>query len=143
MKIRAAAREYLIDIEVRKFTAKTIRSYKNNLNLFVRYCNEIEGIDQMEDVSLAVVRNFSRYMSSKGKKGSYINGLLKVAKRIYKAMTARGLSSALLSSVRKSTPLQTTENTLFVLFLKYENKFTNMFTNALTFTNTNDIIRTD
>ena len=80
MKIRAAAREYLIDIEVRKFTAKTIRSYKNNLNLFVRYCNENEGIDQMEDVSLAVVRNFSRYMSSKGKKGSYINGLLKVAK---------------------------------------------------------------
>ena len=46
MKIRAAAREYLIDIEVRKFTAKTICSYKNNLNLFVRYCNEIEGIDQ-------------------------------------------------------------------------------------------------
>ena len=80
MKIRAAAREYLIDIEVRKFTAKTIRSYKNNLNLFVRYCNEIEGIDQMEDVSLAVVRNFSRYMSSNGTKGSYINGLLKVAK---------------------------------------------------------------
>ncbi len=80
MKIRAAAKEYLIDIEVRKFTAKTIRSYRNNLNLFVRYCNEIEGIDQMEDVSLAVVRNFSRYMSSKGKKGSYINGLLKVAK---------------------------------------------------------------
>lgn len=46
-------------------------------------------------------------------------------------------------SVRKSTPLQTTENTLFVLFLKYENKFTNMFTNTLTFKNTNDIIRTD
>ncbi len=65
MKIRAAAREYLIDIEVRKFTAKTIRSYKNNLNLFVRYCNEIEGIDQMEDVSLAVVRNFSRYSKTK------------------------------------------------------------------------------
>lgn len=34
MKISTAAREYLIEIEVRKFTPKTIRSYRNNLNLF-------------------------------------------------------------------------------------------------------------
>ena len=33
MKISTAAREYLIEIEVRKFTPKTIRSYRNNLNL--------------------------------------------------------------------------------------------------------------
>lgn len=38
MKISTAAREYLIEIEVRKFTPKTIRSYRNNLNLFLRYC---------------------------------------------------------------------------------------------------------
>ena len=31
-------------------------------------------------MSLSVVRQFSIYMSSKGRKGSYINGLLKVAK---------------------------------------------------------------
>jgi len=30
MKISTAAREYLIEIEVRKFTPKTIRSYRNN-----------------------------------------------------------------------------------------------------------------
>ena len=35
MKISTAAREYLIEIEVRKYTAKTIRSNKNNLNLFI------------------------------------------------------------------------------------------------------------
>lgn len=46
-------------------------------------------------------------------------------------------------SVRKSTPLQTAENTMIILSLKYKNKFTSMFANALTFTNTNDIIRTD
>ena len=38
MKISTAAREYLIEIEVRKCTPKTIRSYRNNLNLFLRYC---------------------------------------------------------------------------------------------------------
>ena len=32
MKISAAIREYLIEIEVRKYTPKMIRSYRNNLN---------------------------------------------------------------------------------------------------------------
>lgn len=40
MKISAAAKEYLIEIEVRKYTPKTIRSYRNNLNLFLRFCEE-------------------------------------------------------------------------------------------------------
>ncbi len=80
MKISTAAKEYLIEIEVRKFTPKTIRSYRNNLNLFLRFCEEQAHVTDVEDLSLAVVRQFSLYMSSRGKKGSYINGLLKVAK---------------------------------------------------------------
>ena len=80
MKISTAAREYLIEIEVRKFTPKTIRSYRNNLNLFLRYCETEAQIMDIEDVSLVTIRQFTLYMISKGKKGSYINGLLKVAK---------------------------------------------------------------
>ena len=80
MKISTAVKEYLIEIEVRKYTPKTIRSYRNNLNLFLRFCEEEAGVTEIEDVSLAVVRQFSRFMSEQGKKGSYINGLLKVAK---------------------------------------------------------------
>ena len=80
MEIGVAAKEYLIEIEVRKYTPKTIRSYRNNLNLFLRFCEEETKISEIEDVSFAVVRRFSLYQSGKGKKGSYINGLLKVAK---------------------------------------------------------------
>ena len=36
MMITAAEREYLTEIEIRKYTQKTIRSYKNNLDLFIR-----------------------------------------------------------------------------------------------------------
>ena len=42
MEIGMAAKEYLIEIEVRKYTPKTIRSYRNNLNLFLRFCTEHE-----------------------------------------------------------------------------------------------------
>ena len=37
MEIGMAAKEYLIEIEVRKYTPKMIRSYRNNLNLFLRF----------------------------------------------------------------------------------------------------------
>lgn len=79
MKISTAKREYLTEIEVRKYTPKTIRSYRNNLNLFLRFCEEEAGITEIEELTLSVVRQFSLYMSGKGRKGSYINGLLKVA----------------------------------------------------------------
>ena len=80
MKISVAKREYLTEIEVRKFTLKTIKSYRNNLNLFLRFCEEEAGISEVEELTLSVVRQFSLYMSGKGRKGSYITGLLKVAK---------------------------------------------------------------
>ena len=80
MKIEVAVKEYLVEIEVRKFTKKTIRSYRNNLNLFLRYCQEEADVFDMEDLTLAVIRKFTLYMTGKGRKGSYINGLLKVAK---------------------------------------------------------------
>ena len=76
MKISVAKREYLTEIEVRKFTLKTIKSYRNNLNLFLRFCEEEAGISEVEELTLSVVRQFSLYMSGKGRKGSYINGLL-------------------------------------------------------------------
>ena len=49
MKIKHALQEYLLDIEVRKYTPKTIRSYRNNLNLFVRYLDEEADIFDTED----------------------------------------------------------------------------------------------
>lgn len=80
MKMQSAVEEYLVEIEVRKYTPKTIRGYRNNLNLFLRFCEEEAGIEDVEDVALSVIRKFSVYFSSRGKKGSYINGLLKTAK---------------------------------------------------------------
>ncbi len=47
MKISAAIREYLIEIEVRKYTPKTIRGYRNSLNLFLRFCEQETHIQEV------------------------------------------------------------------------------------------------
>ena len=80
MKIKHALQEYLLDIKVRKYTPKAIRSYRNNLNLFVRFLDEEAEVYDTEDLTLAAVRKFSAYMVGRGKKGRYVNGLLKTAK---------------------------------------------------------------
>ena len=80
MLIYVVAKEYLVEIEVRKFIKKTIRSYRNNLNMFLRFYHEEEKLDSLDDLSLAVVRRYTLYLVGKGRKGSYINGLLKVVK---------------------------------------------------------------
>ena len=75
MKIEVAVKEYLVEIEVRKFTKKTIRSYRNNLNLFLRFCQEEADVFDMEDLTLAVIRKFTLFMTGRGRKGSYMGEL--------------------------------------------------------------------
>lgn len=80
MKIEHAIKEYLLEIEIRKFTPKTIKSYRNNLGLFFRFCNEVAKVDDTKELTLGLVKQFTHYMVSKNHKGSYINGLLAVVK---------------------------------------------------------------
>ena len=79
MKLTLASKEFLKEIEVRKYSPKTIRSYRNNLNLFLCYCAE-NGVEDTEDITLGTVKGFAFFMSSRGRKGTYINSLLKSVK---------------------------------------------------------------
>ena len=79
MEIQQGIKEFLIEIEVRKYTPRTIRGYRNNLNLFLRFCTEHEIAD-IENVTLATVKQFTRGMTARKKKGTYINGILKGVK---------------------------------------------------------------
>lgn len=81
MKMQSAVKEYLVEIEVRKYTPKTIRSYRCNLNSsFLRFCAEKLHVETVAALTPAVVRQFSRCMSEAGRKGTYINGVLKSIK---------------------------------------------------------------
>ncbi len=43
--------EYLLECEIRKFTPKTIRGYKNCIELLIRYCKEKYNVTKVKDVS--------------------------------------------------------------------------------------------
>ena len=80
MKLEVLVKEYLIEIEVRKYTPKTIRGYRNGLNLFLRFCKDQLDVNEIDDVTLGTVKKFTKFMTDAGRKGTYINGLLKTLK---------------------------------------------------------------
>ena len=76
MTVENAIREFLIEIEIRKYTPKTRKGYKNNHSLFSRFLGNFD----IEDLTLGEVKRFTAYMVERGKKGTYINGILKCVK---------------------------------------------------------------
>ena len=56
MKIRTAIQDFLVEIEIRKYTPKTQRGYRTNLKVFLKYCEEELQITDMVDLDMAVVK---------------------------------------------------------------------------------------
>jgi integrase/recombinase XerD len=80
MELSQAMKEYLIEIEIRKYSPRTIKTYRLNVGMFARYCKDEIETTEIEDVTVGNVKQFTQYMSNKGRKGTYINSMLKAIK---------------------------------------------------------------
>lgn len=79
MKVRDAIKDFLVECEIRNYTPKTLRGYRTNLNIFVAYLEQEEDITKMSEINMAVIKRFTQKMMN-GRKATYVNSLLKVAK---------------------------------------------------------------
>lgn len=80
MKIKAAVQDWLVECEIRRYTPKTLKGYRTNLNIFMRFCAEELDVHDMEEVTAATIKKFTQTLIRKGHKGTYVNGLLKTVK---------------------------------------------------------------
>lgn len=80
MEIKKAIKDWLVECEIRKYTPKTLKGYRTNLNIFCRFCEEELEITDMDDVDMTVIKKYTQKLIQKGHKGTYVNGLLKSAK---------------------------------------------------------------
>ena len=80
MLISTAIQEYLTEIEIRKYTPRTIRSYHLHLSSFNRFLLENKEVREVEEITLASVRQFSKFYVDLGRKGTYVNSMLKSVK---------------------------------------------------------------
>jgi len=82
--------EYILDCEIRKYTPKTINGYRNNLNYLREHLKEHCNIYCIEEVKAKNLKAFFKYISDKGRKETYMNGLLKNFRGLFKYAVTEG-----------------------------------------------------
>ena len=84
MQIKTVYSEFLFDCELRHFTQKTMKGYRNNLSQFFNYLDEKYSIQDIEEVTARQIKDFFKELWKNGRKVTYTNGLLKVFRAFFK-----------------------------------------------------------
>ena len=77
MKLTDALKEFLLEIEIKNYTKRTIKTYKNNNLLFITYLKNEFNIEEIEDVTQLNIKQYVRFLMKQGRKSTYINSILK------------------------------------------------------------------
>lgn len=84
MPLEDALKEFLYECELRKFTWKTVKSYRNGLEYLINYLKQEQNVECVENIESRHLKAFFRYQQKKGRKETYLNGLIKVYRAFFK-----------------------------------------------------------
>lgn len=83
MLLKEVLTKFIFDCEIRKMSSRTIKSYKNNNQ---RFFNFIEGefdVTELEEVSHLHIKQYFKFLISKGLSEVYVNGILKCLRAFF------------------------------------------------------------
>lgn len=84
MQIKTVYSEFLFECEVKHFSQKTMKGYRNNLSRFFNYLDEKYSIQDVEEITARQIKDFFKELWRNGRKVTYTNGLLKVFRAFFK-----------------------------------------------------------
>lgn len=79
-----ALKEFLFECQVRKYTWKTIKGYRNGLEFLINYLKQVHKLSQIEEISTRHLKAFFMYQTNRNRKETYMNGLLKTFRAFFK-----------------------------------------------------------
>lgn len=77
MLLEDAIKEYVYEIQIRNYTPRTIKGYKNNVLRFSQFIKNQWGVIELEEVSPAHIKQYLSSLKDKGRSPVYINTILK------------------------------------------------------------------
>ncbi|MBE6023458.1 MAG: recombinase [Cellulosilyticum sp.] len=69
--------EYLLEIQLKNYSIRTLKSVKNNNGLFLRYLESEFKIETLDKLSHVHIKAYIKYKQSLGLKATYINSILR------------------------------------------------------------------
>lgn len=77
MLLEDLAKEYIYEIQIRNYTPRTIKGYKNNILRFCQFIKNEFEIVELEEVSPIHIKQYLNSLNKKGRSPVYINTILK------------------------------------------------------------------
>ena len=102
LSMKGFVREYLFDCKVRNLAPRTIHNYEKQLDYFIRYLKEAQGVEVLEDLRPIHIKQFVVMLQGKKNKPSYVNDLLKAVKCLCAYAYEEGYTSELLTKKVKN-----------------------------------------
>ncbi len=90
MFLKDLLQEYIFECEIKKFTWKTIKSYRNSNLYLINYLEQEFNITNAKEVMPTHIKQFMMFQIKKGCKESYLNGLLRAFRAFYKYLLQEG-----------------------------------------------------
>lgn len=75
--------EFLYAKKIENQTQRTLRGYKNTLNLFASWLEQKWSIDELEDIRVSHLKQYVSYHLKVGHKGTYVNGIIKILRAFF------------------------------------------------------------
>ena len=72
MKMCVIIEEFLYAKKIENQTQRTLRGYKNTLNLFASWLEQKWSIDELEDIRVSHLKQYVSYHLKVGHKGTYL-----------------------------------------------------------------------
>lgn len=76
-------KEFIFDARMRKLSERTIKGYKNNNLRFFRYIEQEYQIIELEETYPQAIKGYIEYLSSLGRKETYINAIIKTMRTYF------------------------------------------------------------
>lgn len=90
MLLEDVLKEFLFEIKIRNYTAKTQKGYKNNNALFHTWLKNEYNIFELEELTHLHIKQYIIYLKQKGRKATYINGILKNIRSFFEYCCGEG-----------------------------------------------------
>lgn len=84
MKLYVTIEEFLYAKRIENQTQRTLRGYKNTLNLYASWLDKKWSIDAIEQIRVSHLKQYVAYHLRMGHKATYVNGIIKILRAFFK-----------------------------------------------------------
>jgi len=81
-------KEFILELEIRNYSPRTLKSYKNNNLLMFTYLEKEFNVNEIEDIKSTHIKTYVKFLQRQGRKPTYINGVIKCFRAFFKYVTS-------------------------------------------------------